>query len=77
MLRGVAWSGQTVTGDPPHVYPDHSLSVALERMGNIGVNLLPVVSRANVRRLIGTVALDDVLDAYGVERGHRPRERER
>ncbi len=35
----------------PHVHPDHSLSLALERMGSTGLNILPVVSRANVREL--------------------------
>jgi CIC family chloride channel protein len=50
----------------PHLHPDHSLSVALERMGSSGFNVLPVVSRANVRKLMGVVILDDVLAAYGV-----------
>jgi CIC family chloride channel protein len=50
----------------PHLHPDHSLSVALERMGSAGLNVLPVVSRANVRKLEGVVVLDDVLAAYGV-----------
>jgi CIC family chloride channel protein len=49
-----------------HVHPDHSLSLALERMGASGLNVLPVVSRANVRQSIGTIALDDILAAYGV-----------
>jgi hypothetical protein len=46
-------------------------------MGNTGLNVLPVVSRANVRQLIGMIALDDVLDAYGVARRGLPRERKR
>jgi CBS domain-containing protein len=50
----------------PHVHPDHSLSLALERMGSSGLNVLPVVSRANVRQLLGIVVLDDILRAYGV-----------
>ncbi len=50
----------------PHIHPDHSLSLALERMGASGLNVLPVVSRANMRQLIGIIALDDILDAYGV-----------
>jgi CIC family chloride channel protein len=50
----------------PHVHPDHSLSLALERMGASGLKVLPVVSRANVRELLGIVILDDILDAYGV-----------
>jgi CIC family chloride channel protein len=52
--------------DFPHVHPDHSLSLALERMGTSGLNVLPVVSRANVRQLLGVVVLDDVLKTYGV-----------
>ena len=35
-------------------------------MGTSGLNVLPVVSRANVRRLIGIITLDDILNAYGV-----------
>jgi chloride channel protein, CIC family len=52
----------------PHVHPDHGLSLVLERMGATGFYVLPVVSRANVRQLLGVVVLDDVLHAYGVER---------
>jgi len=54
--------------DLPHVHPDHALSQALERMGTSRLNVLPVVSRANVRQLIGVVALDDILHAYGVKK---------
>lgn len=54
--------------DLPHVHPDHALSQALERMGTSRLNVLPVVSRANVRQLIGIVTLDDILRAYGVEK---------
>jgi hypothetical protein len=35
-------------------------------MGSSGLNVLPVVSRANLRQLIGMIALDDILNAYGV-----------
>jgi CIC family chloride channel protein len=52
----------------PFVHPDHSLSLALQRMGATDVNVLPVVSRANVREMFGVVALPDVLSAYGVIR---------
>jgi CIC family chloride channel protein len=52
----------------PHVHPDHNLSIALERMGSSGQTVLPVVSRANVRKLMGVITLDDVLGAYGVSR---------
>jgi chloride channel protein, CIC family len=50
----------------PHVHPDHTLSLALERMGTTKLHVLPVVSRANVRQLLGIVVLADVLEAYGV-----------
>jgi CBS domain-containing protein len=50
----------------PHVHADHSLDEVLERMGAFRVDVLPVVSRANVRQLLGVVRLKDVLEAYGV-----------
>lgn len=55
----------------PHVHPDQSVDVALERMGESGYNVLPVVSRSNVRHLEGVVTLDDILEAYGVGK-HAP-----
>jgi CBS domain-containing protein len=51
---------------PVHVHTDHPLSVALARMGESGHDVLPVVSRANGRVLVGLVTLKDVLKAYGV-----------
>jgi CIC family chloride channel protein len=50
----------------PHLHLDHDLGLALERMGASKVNVLPVVSRANLRDLLGVVTLHDVLRAYGV-----------
>ncbi|HXJ03663.1 MAG TPA: chloride channel protein [Candidatus Acidoferrum sp.] len=52
--------------DFPHVHVDHSLSMALERMGAAQVNAIPVVSRADVHKLEGIVTLKDVLAIYGV-----------
>ncbi len=49
----------------PHLHADHSLTVALERMGAAGVDALPVVSRADVHKLEGIVAVQDVLKFYG------------
>ena len=66
ILHDTPVSGHPNSGELPHIHPDHSLSVALKRMGASGLNVLPVVSRANVRQLIGIIALDDILDAYGV-----------
>jgi CIC family chloride channel protein len=50
----------------PHVHADHAVHVALERMSDARLDLLPVVSRADVHRLEGIVTLRDVLDSYGV-----------
>jgi len=50
----------------PHLHADQSLQTALERMGGARVDLLPVVSRADVHKLEGVVLLRDVLDSYGI-----------
>ena len=52
----------------PYVHGDQPLGQALARMGATRHTVLPVVSRANVRALLGIVTLPDVLVAYGVER---------
>jgi chloride channel protein, CIC family len=49
-----------------HVHPDHPLNVVLVRLGASQLDILPVVSRANVRQLEGIVTLKDVLTLYGV-----------
>jgi CIC family chloride channel protein len=49
----------------PHLHSDHTLTVALERMGGAGLDALPVVSRADVHKLEGIVAVQDVLKFYG------------
>lgn len=51
-----------------YVHPDHPLSYALERMGAAKLDVLPVVSRANIRQMLGIVSLGDVLAAYGIAR---------
>jgi chloride channel protein, CIC family len=50
----------------PHVHPDQGLDLALERMGTNQIEILPVVSRADMHKLEGIVTLRDVLDSYGV-----------
>jgi CIC family chloride channel protein len=52
--------------DFPHVHSDHGLDIALERMGASQLDVLPVVSRANLHKLQGIVTLREVLDSYGV-----------
>jgi CBS domain-containing protein len=53
--------------DLPHVHNDQPLSRALARMRDNGHKVLPVVSRANARIMLGVVTLADILKAYGVE----------
>jgi CIC family chloride channel protein len=55
----------------PHVHSDQELDLALERMGSNQIEILPVVSRADVHKLEGVVSLRDVLDSYGVNRTDR------
>ena len=58
-----------LTGDLPVIYPDESLSMAMEKMGSGGVDALAVVSRADSRRILGVITLPDILGAYGVAPG--------
>lgn len=51
-----------------HVHSDQSLSVALQRMGNVRCDVLPVVGREDIRVVIGAITLDDILEEYGVRR---------
>jgi CIC family chloride channel protein len=49
----------------PHLHVDQPLSLALERLGTTHLDVLPVVSRADVHLLEGMVTLQDVLSFYG------------
>jgi CIC family chloride channel protein len=53
--------------DFPHIHADQPLHMALEGMGEAGLDVLPVVSRANIHHLMGVVVLPDVLNLYGVK----------
>jgi CIC family chloride channel protein len=53
--------------DMPHVHNDQPLSRALARMRDNGHKVLPVVSRANARIMLGIVTIADIMKAYGVE----------
>jgi CIC family chloride channel protein len=52
--------------DVPHLHPDQGLSWALKRLGESGRDTLLVVSRADIREVLGVVTLEDILKAYGV-----------
>ena len=53
----------------PHVHSDQGINVALERMGANHIDILPVVNRADIHRMEGTVTLRDVLNCYGINSG--------
>jgi CBS domain-containing protein len=53
---------EVLTARIPYLHPDHPLDTALRLIGEWP--LLPVVHRANLRRLLGVVSLDDVMRAY-------------
>jgi CIC family chloride channel protein len=55
------------SGAFPHVHADQTCDVALERMGAGRLDVLPVVSRANVREVLGLVYLQDVLESCGLQ----------
>ena len=48
------------------VHVDQPLSAALEKMGSAHLDTLPVVSRADRRKVLGVITMGDVLAAYGV-----------
>jgi tetratricopeptide (TPR) repeat protein/CBS domain-containing protein len=50
----------------PHLHVDQPLDAALRHMAKARLNVLPVVSRTNLRNLRGVVTLNGILRAYGV-----------
>jgi chloride channel protein, CIC family len=53
----------------PYLHPDHSMDEALRRFGEWPI--LPVLSRADLDKLVGVVGLADVLKAYRAAGGGR------
>ena len=49
----------------PFLHPDHALDTALRTFGPY--EALPVVSRENVKRVLGVLRLTDVLRTYGIQ----------
>ena len=49
-----------------YVHPDQTASHALERMRDAGIDVLPVVSRASIGKMLGVVTQAGILAAYGV-----------
>jgi len=50
----------------PHVHADQVIEIALDRMSSSKIAMLPVVDRANVRRVRGIVLGDEILRSYGL-----------
>ncbi|HYL76707.1 MAG TPA: chloride channel protein [Bryobacteraceae bacterium] len=73
-LHDLGSFSDAVRADFPHLHPDHTLSLGLERMGAANVKVLPIVSRADVRNLLGVVTLDDILRGLGVAGKDRDQE---
>ena len=77
LLKARDQGGDTALGEAldvragPYLHDDHLLDLALERMGAAGMDVLPVVSRLDVRRLEGIVGLADVMRVYGFSK-NRP-----
>jgi CBS domain-containing protein len=67
-LRDTGLSSQNF----PHLHTDHSLDLALQRMGETHLDVLPVVSRDDIRNLRGVLTLAEVLRAYGIENYSNP-----
>jgi CIC family chloride channel protein len=63
IAKGVAEKQLAEILDPrdfPHIHPDQSLDLALSRMGSAQLEILPVVSRADFRKLEGIITLRDI-----------------
>jgi len=58
--------GKLLETEFPHVHSDHPLDVALHRMGTSQMSELPVVSRRDIHRLEGVIAINVVLRLYGI-----------
>jgi CIC family chloride channel protein len=63
---GTVFEIVTKNNDYPYVHADHPLSYALERMAAKSVDVVPVVSRADIHKMYGVVTLADILATYGV-----------
>lgn len=62
-----ATAADLVGSAAPYVHADQPLSLALERMGEHQVDILPVVSRADVTQMTGLITLSSVLRGYRVD----------
>jgi CIC family chloride channel protein len=66
ILPSYDFSGPLTAQNFPHLHVDQPLDAALRHMAQAKLNVLPVVSRTNLRNLRGVVSLNGILHAYGV-----------
>ena len=72
-LRGLT---EFLRTDPIVAYPDEPLRVVVHRMAETGLTRFPVVDRTTARRVLGMIALDDLLKARALNlEAERRRER--
>ena len=62
---GISFFTSSVRNPTPLAAVLFALDLALERMGANQIEILPVVSRADVHKVEGVLTLRDVLDSYG------------
>lgn len=65
-VRGIATTDGVAVG-----YPDEPMSSALWRIGRLHIGRLPVVDRADNRKLVGVIRRQDVVSAYEQAIAHR------
>jgi CIC family chloride channel protein len=66
-LRHVLVAGDLAVPHPPTVTEDDDLDLAMQILGHSDLDELAVVDRANPRKLVGTLTLQRVIDAYNQE----------
>jgi CBS domain-containing protein len=60
---GKAQLASVVRSEPTVAYPDEPLRLIVHRMADSGLTRFPVVERGSSRKLLGMIALDDLLKA--------------
>jgi CIC family chloride channel protein len=65
------------TRDVVSVFPDESVGTAMRRMAPRDLSRLPVVTREDVRRLVGEVRRNDIVAAYDIGSARREEARHR
>jgi CIC family chloride channel protein len=66
ILGNDATAACSQSGRYTYVHVDHHLDMALRRMAETRMSVLPVVSRGDLKKLEGLISTHDVLGAYGL-----------